>query len=34
MQRARYCWRFCVYAVLHRSLKHVRWALAAEGTKW
>jgi len=34
VQKLRYVARFIYYAVVHRSLRHVRWALDAEGTKW
>jgi hypothetical protein len=33
-RRARFIVRGLRYAVLHRSFRHVGWALAAEGTKW
>lgn len=32
--RLRYVLGFIYYAVKHRGLRHVRWALAAEGLKW
>lgn len=33
-RRAHYIARAIYYAAVHRSFKHVRWALAAEGTAW
>jgi hypothetical protein len=34
MKKLRYIARFAYYAAVHRGFRHVRWALAAEGTTW
>jgi hypothetical protein len=33
-RRLKYIARFAYYVAVHRGFKHVRWALAHEGTQW